>query len=520
VSPSATRQRPVARLRSRLGGARRPLAGDRAASALARGALPAVVVAGSVLRCWGLGRQGLWYDEAVTSWLLRGTPRQLLAALPHSESTPPLYYLVAWGWVRAVGDTAAGRRALSALAGTATIAVAFAAGRSLAGRRVGLVAAILVAVNPLLVWYSQEARSYALLVLVTATSLWLCARVVARPQRRRLLAWAGASAIALATHYFAVFAVAPQAVVVLAQRRAALRDRLLAVGLVGLAGASLLVLALAQRKHRYWFIGRPLAFRTEQIVRQFLVGFRPPATRPAELVAASAVAVGGVALALRGSRRERRAAAVAGGVGLAAVALPLALALAGTDLVNTRNVIGALVPLAVAVACGLGARRARVAGSVATVVLVGVSLWALVALARDPLGQRPRWGAVAAALGPARAPRLILLEGTSTWARPLSLLLPHTWWLGRRGASVREVDVVRRPGRRRCPEATWWGPFCDLRPSPALIAPGRGMRLVWRRDVAGFEVARFRSQRPVRFTQRFSRHRRLLLTPTRQPLVP
>ena len=59
--------------------------------------LATVTAAAALLRFWGLGRQGFWYDEATTAWLLRGTPGQLLTQLPHTESTPPLYYLLAWG---------------------------------------------------------------------------------------------------------------------------------------------------------------------------------------------------------------------------------------------------------------------------------------------------------------------------------------------------------------------------------------------------------------------------------------
>ena len=51
--------------------------------------------------------------------------------------------------------------------------VAWAIGRELAGRRAALVAAALVAVNPLFVWYSQEARAYALFVLMAAVAM-LC----------------------------------------------------------------------------------------------------------------------------------------------------------------------------------------------------------------------------------------------------------------------------------------------------------------------------------------------------------
>jgi mannosyltransferase len=143
-----------------------------------------------VLRLWGLGRQGFWYDEATTAWLLRGTPAELLRRVVHTESTPPLAYLVAWLWIRVFGDTEVGLRSLSAVAGVAAVPVTLLAARQLVGRRAGPFAGLLVAVNPLLVWYSQEARAYSLLVLGSALSLLLFARAFANPTFGRLLAWA------------------------------------------------------------------------------------------------------------------------------------------------------------------------------------------------------------------------------------------------------------------------------------------------------------------------------------------
>jgi hypothetical protein len=155
-------------------------------------------------------------------------------------------------------------------------------------------------------------------------------------------------------------------------------------------------------------------------------------------------------------------------------------------------------------------------------VLVAVSLWAVVAMARDPLGQRPHWPQVAAVLGAVHGRHAIFLQGSSTWARPLGVLLPRTWWLRHRGARVREVDVVRRlPTAGDCPRATWWGALCDVGGRPALARPrGSGLRLVSRTRVAGFEIARFRARRPVHVVQSPGRHRHLLITPTRAPVVP
>ena len=59
----------------------------------------------------------------------------MLRDLPDQESAPPVYYLLAWVWGHVLGFGEGGLRSLSALAGTLTIPVAYAAATRLAGRR-------------------------------------------------------------------------------------------------------------------------------------------------------------------------------------------------------------------------------------------------------------------------------------------------------------------------------------------------------------------------------------------------
>lgn len=125
-------------------------------------ALVVLTAIAAVVRFVDIGHQGFWFDEANTALLVHFSPGRMLGLIPQSESTPPLYYLIAWVWARVFGSGEAGLRSLSAVAGVATVPVLFAAGRQAIGVGAGLVAAALAATNPLLVWYSQEARSYSM----------------------------------------------------------------------------------------------------------------------------------------------------------------------------------------------------------------------------------------------------------------------------------------------------------------------------------------------------------------------
>ncbi len=135
------------------------------------------------LRFATLGVQAYHHDEIVTaSRVLRGDFWHAMEAVGFSESAPPLYYALAWFWTQLTGTGEFGLRSLSALAGVATVPVAYLLGAELRDRRAGLAAAALVAVNPMLLWYSQEARGYALLVLLTSLALLYFLRALDRPR--------------------------------------------------------------------------------------------------------------------------------------------------------------------------------------------------------------------------------------------------------------------------------------------------------------------------------------------------
>ena len=76
-------------------------------------------------------------------------------------------------------------------------------------RCAGVVAAALVTFSLFLIWYWQEARAYMLLAALSGASFLWFIRARRRPTRRNLAGWALWSSLALMTHFFAAFLVAP-----------------------------------------------------------------------------------------------------------------------------------------------------------------------------------------------------------------------------------------------------------------------------------------------------------------------
>jgi mannosyltransferase len=398
-------------------------------------AVAALTVLGAALRFATLDRQSFWLDELVTVSLLGHGLGDVLREVPRGEATPFLYYVVAWAWSSVLGLGEVGIRTLSALAGTATIPVAYGAGAVLVSRRAGLVAAALVAVNPFLVWYSQEARSYALLALLGAGTVLALGHALGG-SRRWLGGWAVLGALAIATHYYAVFLVAAEAVWLLV----CLRPRRPAALASLLPGATLLCevpLVLAQRDNAEAVAGSSLVARIAGIPKNLAVGYSFPAEAVGSALAALLLLVG-LVLLVRLAPAERRGALVAGSLAAAVVIVPVVLAVAGEDYLIARNTIAAVVPAAVCLGAGFATGRVGLAAATALCVLsMGISL----APALDASYGRTDWRGAAEPLGrPDRSRAIVVTPFMSrTLWRPY---LPHLREPGPDGATVDGIAAI------------------------------------------------------------------------------
>lgn len=181
-------------------------------------AIGALLVVGSALRFWNLGAESFWHDESWTWGLIRGGPGDLVHRLVHFDAHPPLYFLLVQSW-SLLGGSEAWLRALSVLFGLASIPLLYRLAARLGGANAGLIAAAFLTLNPYHVYYSREARSYSLLVLLCLGSLDLLFDLAAAPNRKKWIAFSAVSAAILLTHYMGVFFLAAEAGAALLLRR-------------------------------------------------------------------------------------------------------------------------------------------------------------------------------------------------------------------------------------------------------------------------------------------------------------
>lgn len=443
-----------------------------------------------MLRFATLDLQSYRYDEAVTvGRVLQPNLFDTLSTVPHSESTPPLYYLVAWFWSRPFGTGEVWMRSLSALAGTGSILAVYLGAVALPlPRRAGLIAAAAVAVSPVLIWFSQDARAYALAFLLTALSFLFFARARRGGARRDLAWWAVFSALAIATHYFAGFVVAGEAALLLLSRNR--RGAVFAILAVAAVTALLapIVLRQAENGHAGWIAEQPLGQRLERAGAKLVGddngnehGVRQPGPIPLGVPAALGIAA--LALLLwRGDPDERRGAGIAALVGGVALALPILLGFLGADYFDGRNLLPVFVPLIVLLGAGFGVRRAGWAGLALAAVFCLCSLVFTLEIDRLPRLQREDLRNAAAEvgpLGPSTAVVTIRYAGNQ----------PLRYYLGARFAEgalppLREIDLV---GSKQAADS-----------NARRLLPPAFHRVESKPVSYNFTLTRFRSRRPVR----------------------
>jgi mannosyltransferase len=443
-----------------------------------------VTVVGAAVRFATLAHQSYWFDEAQAAHEFRLSFGAMLSKVSAYEPNPPLFFVLGWLWAHLFGTGEAGLRSLSALAGTAVIPIAYLCGRELVSRRAGLLAAALVALNPFMIWYSQEAREYMLLTALCGCSLLFFARSRREPSTRNLALWALFSGLALLTQYFAGFLVAVEAMILLYVLRS--RAIVIATGALVLVEAALVPHLISHATHpRGWIdsVG-PLLTRVEQVPVAFGLGalWQDPAFVGHGLLGA-AVLVGCliVLVVIGADSAELRGAGLAAAVAAFVLLAPIVLALVGHDYLEARALIPAWIPLAVVVGAACTARGARVAGAALAAVLLAAFVYAGVKTERNATYQRPNWRGVATALGRASTPRAIISYDSTFGTAPLAIYLPNVPWTGtgqvpqtsEAPVTVDEVDVVG---------------------SKYQSVPGTlpaGVKLVASRSVDDYRVARF-----------------------------
>jgi mannosyltransferase len=165
-----------------------------------------------------LGSKSLWFDESISIGIARSNWPTLFHIIAHGEANMSLYYILLHFWTF-LGSSEFIVRSFSAIFAVLTVPIVFALGSRLFNKWVGLLAALLLTINPFFIQYAQEARSYSLVLFLVSLSSLIFVAAIQRPTK---WLWAGyiiISVLAVYAHVFAVFVLAGQVTSLLFLRR-------------------------------------------------------------------------------------------------------------------------------------------------------------------------------------------------------------------------------------------------------------------------------------------------------------
>jgi 4-amino-4-deoxy-L-arabinose transferase-like glycosyltransferase len=205
------------------------------------------LILAALLRLLQLGSESLWWDEALTVAIVRLDWGSFSWVLSHKEANMGLYYCLLRLWIN-LGESEFVLRSLSALTGVLGVSLVYVLGKRLFDTKVGLMGAALLATNSFHIQYSQEARGYSLMVLLTALSSLFFLRAIEQSSRNE---WAGyilTATLAVYTHFFSVLVLGAHWVwlVLVRRRNIPWRGFLVAVLAIGMLLVPLAIFALAR----------------------------------------------------------------------------------------------------------------------------------------------------------------------------------------------------------------------------------------------------------------------------------
>lgn len=147
--------------------------------------LSSIILLGGFLRIYNLGSESLWLDEVISvSWSKKSVAS--IVELAGNDVHPPLYFIILHLWMLLFGTSEIAIRALSAIFGIISIFLIYIVGCQLFDRKIGLISSFLLSISYFQIMYSQNARGYSLLLLLTLLSFFFFIKIL---KSDRVIKW-------------------------------------------------------------------------------------------------------------------------------------------------------------------------------------------------------------------------------------------------------------------------------------------------------------------------------------------
>lgn len=160
-----------------------------------------ILFLGLILRIYNLGTEGFWVDEGFSSMTSRLSLFQIVQQTSQ-DSHPPLYYFILHYWIHLFGVSEFSTRFLSVIFGFFAILMIYVVGTLIFNKNVGIISSLILALSVFHIHFSQEARMYSLLTLLTLLSMYFFIKLIHGVNHKFLIGYILSSILLMYTHYF------------------------------------------------------------------------------------------------------------------------------------------------------------------------------------------------------------------------------------------------------------------------------------------------------------------------------
>lgn len=172
--------------------------------------LTLTILIGAILRVYDIGTESIWNDEVSGIFLSTKDITKIIKYAGPTQSNPPLYFIILHYWIGLFGMSEGATRSLSAIFGIISILLIYQVGVLLFNTRVGLLSSFLSSISIFHIHYSQEARGYSLLLLLSLLSYLFFIKILEEDKKGDYLYYFITNTVLGYTHFYGLIIIASQ----------------------------------------------------------------------------------------------------------------------------------------------------------------------------------------------------------------------------------------------------------------------------------------------------------------------
>jgi len=233
-----------------------------------------ILFVGLLFRIHNIGTESLWGDEGLSVYRAKlDMVHTIYDAASHFH--PPLYFSILHFWIEIFGDAESSVRSLSTVFGVLSLLMMFKIGTFLFNRNVGILSSLLLALSVFHISYSQEARMYSLMALLTLFSFHFFIKLLKEESTKIPVGFILSTSLLMYSHNYGLFIVMAQNIyfflVSSASNKTDMRRWLLLQGILFclyLPWIYILILQVALVQKNFW-ISTPTVFSIIDSLKEY-----------------------------------------------------------------------------------------------------------------------------------------------------------------------------------------------------------------------------------------------------------